>query len=212
MNQYLEILLSKKVILKSRFLIFFLSCDSNQLFYSRRKKEFNNSIFKNIADKFSSNDNGELKNQVENDQITNIMDQLDLREDSTNDENFKINVFLEDLSSSTKGNKKPLSKANEIVGDLCSLMKKVAEKTKELAEIFSTVSGNYWQFERNKTKEIESISPKIGKICDELKTGFYGLSNITENKISQLNKLIKPLFTLLKSGNKKDTDVKKNQI
>lgn len=149
-----------------------------------------------------------MKKKVGNEQIINIMDQLDLREDITNDENFKINVFLEDMYTSTKGNKKPLSKAVEVVQELCGLMKKVTEKTKELAEIFETIGDNYTQFEKNETKEMNLITPRIGKMCEELKIGFFGLSNITENRISQLKRLVIPMFKVLKAGNKKDLEVK----
>lgn len=136
-----------------------------------------------------------------------MMDQLDMREEVGNDQKFKINVFLEDLYNTTKGNKKPLEKAKETVDELCLLIKKVSEKTKELAEIFGKISENYQQLEKNDTSEMESIQPKIGKICVDLKTGFFGYSNILDNKNSQLKKLVSPLFDLLKAGNKKNEEV-----
>jgi len=85
-------------------LVFFLSCTSDQTFYDRRKKEFNNSFFKNLALKFVSPEYVEKENSIlpKSNALVDMMDELELREDQIEDENFKIHVFLEDLSTTAK--------------------------------------------------------------------------------------------------------------
>lgn len=51
--------------------------------------------------------------------LADMMDELELREDQEEDENFKIHVFLEDLSTTAKQIKSPLRKAKEVIEELC---------------------------------------------------------------------------------------------
>lgn len=51
---YLNYLLSVKPLLKSRFLVFFLSCTNLKKFYSRREEEFKTSVFKNLKNTITS--------------------------------------------------------------------------------------------------------------------------------------------------------------
>lgn len=51
-EEYVNSLLKIPVILKSRFLIFFLSCTNLTKFYERRDKEFKQNVIKGISRKF----------------------------------------------------------------------------------------------------------------------------------------------------------------
>lgn len=114
------------------------------------------------------------------------MDELELREDQEEDENFKIHVFLEDLSSTAKQIKSPLKKAKEVIQELSFFIEKCAEKSRELAAIFDSVSVGYQVLEKNKTKEMASIDIKIGQICANLKKGFFSVSGIYDHQHKHL--------------------------
>lgn len=51
-EEYVNSLLKIPIILKSRFLIFFLSCSNLVKFYERREKEFKQNVIKTISKKF----------------------------------------------------------------------------------------------------------------------------------------------------------------
>jgi hypothetical protein len=51
-EEYVNSLLKIPLILKSRFFIFFLSCNNSTKFYERRDKEFKQNVIKSISKKF----------------------------------------------------------------------------------------------------------------------------------------------------------------
>lgn len=53
-ESYLNYLLSIKLLLKSRFLVFFLSCTNLKKFYSRREDEYKTSVFKSLKNTITS--------------------------------------------------------------------------------------------------------------------------------------------------------------
>lgn len=143
--------------------------------------------------------------------LADMMDELELRDDQEEDENFKIHVFLEDLSTTAKQIKSPLRKAKEVIEELCFFIEKCGEKSRELAAIFDSVSQGYKILEKNKTQEMNSIDLKIGEICANLKKGFFSVSGIYDHQFKHLQKLVIPVFKTLKEGNKKDIEVNFSQ-
>ena len=206
----MKTLLKNTILLKSKFLIFFLKCKNKEEFYSRKKKEFSNGIFKNIAYKLSSPVNFEdqkRRESVKKDDISQMIDQLDMHENIKLDNNFKINVFLEDLHTCSKLNKEPLKRAKECIEDIAGLLNRLKDRTRELAGVFSSIAVNYGELESTKIKDMLEISPKIGKIGLLMKQGFLSLSQIFQNKNSQIKKLVVPMFQRLAGYNKKDNEV-----
>lgn len=112
---FLNRLLKFKIILKSRFLVFFLSCSSHETFYGRRRKEFNNSFFRNLVEKLTlpdpEIDEKDMNVLPQTNPLVDVMDELELREETQQDEVFKMHVFLEDLSTMAKQVKAPLQQA-----------------------------------------------------------------------------------------------------
>ena len=136
-----------------------------------------------------------------------MMDELELREDQQDDESFKIHVFLEDLSTTSKQIKSPLNKAKEVIEELRFFMEKCGEKSRELASLFDSLASGYNILEKNKTQEMNSIDIKIGQICSSLKKGFFSISEVYEHQHKYLDKLIAPLFEKFKDSNKLDLQV-----
>lgn len=72
--------------------------------------------------------------------LVDVMDELELREETQQDEVFKMHVFLEDLSTMAKQVKTPLQQADQVIQELSYFIKKCAEKSRELASIFDCVA------------------------------------------------------------------------
>jgi hypothetical protein len=141
-----------------------------------------------------------------------MMDELELRDDQMEDENFKIHVFLEDMSTTAKQIRSPLKKAQQIIEELCFFIEKCGEKSRELAAVFDQVSIGYKTLEKNKTQEMNSLNIKIGQICANLKKGFFSASGVYDHQFKHLKTLVSPVFKTLKAGNKKDIEVNLNPL
>ena len=206
----MKTLLKNTILLKSKFLIFFLKCINQDEFYTRKKNEFNNGLFKNIAYKLSSPvsfEDQKRRESVKKDDISQMIDQMDMHENTHLDENFRTNVFLEDLHSCSKLNKEPLKRAKECIDEISQLLRKLTDRTRELAGIFSSIAVNYGELERTRMKEIVEIRPKIGNIGLLLKDGFMSMSQVFESKANQVKRLVVPMFLRLTGYNKKDNEV-----
>lgn len=146
--------------------MFFLSCSSPETFYGRRKKEFNNSFFRNLVEKLTlpdpEVDEKDINVLPQTNPLVDVMDELELREETQQDEVFKMHVFLEDLSTMAKQVKGPISQAEQVIEELGYFIQKCSEKSRELASIFDSVAQNYSVLEKNKTFEMNSIDIKIG--------------------------------------------------
>jgi ABC-type transporter Mla subunit MlaD len=136
--------------------------------------------------------------------LVDVMDELELREETQQDEVFKMHVFLEDLSTMAKQVKTPLKQAEQVIEELSYFIKKCAEKSRELASIFDSVAQNYSVLEKNKTFEMDAIDIKIGQICADMKKGLFSMSGIYDHQHKHVTKLVSPMFKVLEQANQQD--------
>lgn len=199
-------LYKQKVVLKSRFLIFFLSCKNEKKFYERRDKEFKNSLIKNISTKLNSLVDNQGDPGENTGELPQMMEELDREDDAYLDEKISIHLFLEDLRENTKVNRPLLIKAKKGISDLVFLMKQVSEKMITLGNTFGQLSESYLELEKIKRPEMVEIVPLHSRIYNDLKMSFSRWSNLFEHQQKHIQKLFTPTLTLLKQTNKNNLE------
>lgn len=177
-EKYVNSLLTIPGLMKSRFLIFFLSCTNLKKFYERREREFKQTVMKSLSKKFEGIMDTTSKNSSvsgvnlneSNDMsmtdgaILNVLTQADGTKSiqikgQKLDDNLTIHMFLEDLRFLSKHQREKLSSFRTGLKDLLDMLDSVKTKMMDLGNIFSEIQTSHKELEETGRPEITKIKP-----------------------------------------------------
>lgn len=174
---YMNSLIHNKTLLKSQFLIYFLSCSNSTEFYSRRKVEFSKSWFTDVKKKLSTIID-ETPNQAN---LTSVTDPAHINITSNDDddmnEEMRNHIFLEDLTNYSKLNKGYHQDLIKEFSHLYDHMKKTAHSLANIASLFEKLFTSHLELEKHVVSAMVDVSPPTSKIYSEMKTTFFKMQN-----------------------------------
>lgn len=199
---FVELLNSHPILFRSTFLIWFLSCTSEKVFYDRKDKEFNKGFLKELVSKITPDQAGQLKPAVaskEKNNITALMDQMNM-EDKHDD--ISVHLFLEDLTMGIKSNREVYKELAKHIEEISFLMVALNEEIGRAACCFGKLNTSFVEIEKHKISMVQEVKPSLSSIYLDLKKSFYQWNNSMESHRSQLDKLFLPQLTSILEGSK----------
>lgn len=206
---FMNSLFEAEPLLKSRFLVFFLSCTNNKKFNKRKAREFTKeksifSIFGGGAkpvrrlnrDGFQTNIS--LSRQEGASRIIADVN-MDNQELVTQ---LKQNLFIEDLNRFCDYQSSLVQRASTIYSEFEGLLTRLNEKMAEMGNIFYDLSKTYSKIESDSLEDISKVVPSTSQLFGSLKLIFFNLSNSLSTQSSNLDKYLQPSFNFLKEVNK----------
>lgn len=183
---YMNSLIHNKLLLKSQFLIYFLSCSNTNEFYSRRKIEFSKSWFTDVKKKLSTIID-ESKHAGEKTTATEPVDKKTDDVDAEMTEEMRNHIFLEDLTNYAKLNKRYHHDLIREFHQLYENMKKTSQSLGNIATLFERLFASHRELEKHAVSAIVDLSPPISNIYAEMKTTFFKMQNaiISNQSLSQ---------------------------